>query len=56
MILLNLRRHAVKAWRRTATKRVFASYDASQRELKNAVHSFAVTLRERGKEAVTFIF
>ena len=35
---------------------VSASYDASQHDMKRAVQSFAATLRERGKDAVAFIF
>ncbi len=35
---------------------VSASYDAGQREMKRTVQTFAATLRERGKDAVAFIF
>jgi hypothetical protein len=35
---------------------VFASYDASQRDMKRAVQTFAATLRARGKDVVAFIF
>ena len=35
---------------------VSASYDAGQREMKRAVQTFAAALRERGKDAVAFIF
>ncbi len=35
---------------------VFAAYDAGQRDMKRAVQSFAASLRERGKDAVAFIF
>ncbi len=35
---------------------VFASYDASQRDMKRAVQTFAATLRQRGKDVVAFIF
>src|SRR5208337_1963659 len=35
---------------------VFAAYDASQRDMKRAVQSFAATLRERGKDVAAFIF
>ncbi len=35
---------------------VFDSYDAGQRDMKRAVQTFAATLRERGKNAVAFIF
>src|SRR5215468_1332978 len=35
---------------------VFAYYDTGQREMKQAVQSFGATLRERGKDIVTFIF
>ena len=35
---------------------VSASYDAGQRDMKRAVQSFAAALRERGKDAVAFIF
>jgi len=35
---------------------VFASYDAGQHDMKRAVQGFAATLRERGKDAVAFIF
>ena len=35
---------------------VFPSYDGSQREMKRAVQRFAASLRERGRDAVAFIF
>jgi hypothetical protein len=35
---------------------VFASYDASQRDMKRAVQTFAATLRARGKDVAAFIF
>ena len=35
---------------------VSAAYDAGQRDMKRAVQSFAASLRERGKDAVAFIF
>ena len=35
---------------------VSASYDASQSGMKRAVQTFAASLRERGKDAVAFIF
>ncbi len=35
---------------------VSAAYDAGQRDMKRAVQSFAAALRERGKDAVAFIF
>ena len=35
---------------------VSASYDAGQRDMKRAVQTFAAALRERGKDAVAFIF
>ena len=35
---------------------VFDFYNASQRDMKRAVQSFAATLRQRGKDAAAFIF
>ena len=35
---------------------VSASYDLGQRDMKRAVQTFAAALRERGKDAVAFIF
>ena len=35
---------------------VFDAYDASQRDMKRAVQTFAATLRQRGKDVAAFIF
>ena len=35
---------------------VSAAYDAGQRDMKRAIHNYAASLRERGKDVVAFIF
>ena len=48
--------HLIAAKLKAQGFEVFDSYDATQREMKRAVQTFAATLRERSNDAVAFIF